>query len=184
MSSPTLDKILIALKSTVDGKVNFHYWQDIGSSQKYTWQECQILQLKKFWYSQSYPQQECQLPLPKQLIYLQNIQLTGMSTLFVDRIVVALKSMVEKSVSFICWMAFRSSGSYIPKEYRLPLLVELWQLWRLRLKGMSTSTVNRIFLGLKNMVNGKVNSHCWRDFGCSKRFGRQECQLPLLIRFW
>ena len=41
MSATNVDKILVALKPTVDWNVNSHYWQDFSVSESYSQQECQ-----------------------------------------------------------------------------------------------------------------------------------------------
>ena len=52
ISALKVDKILVALKATVDGNVNFHRWQDFDSSESYS-QECQFPLLTGFGSSKS-----------------------------------------------------------------------------------------------------------------------------------
>ena len=37
MSTPTVDKIMVAMKAAVDRNFNFHHWQDSGSSESYSY---------------------------------------------------------------------------------------------------------------------------------------------------
>ena len=119
MPAPTFDRILIALKATNDRNVNYHFWMDFCRSESYGWQECQLpLLIKfwwlwslgsiecqlplliKFWWLWSLGSMECQLPLLIKFWWLWRLGSMGMLTSTVDKILVALKATVNKSVNF------------------------------------------------------------------------------------
>ena len=92
-----------------------------------------------------------------------------MSAATVDKILVAVKAKFERNVTTHYWQDFGGTERYGRQEYGLPLVTEFWWLWKLRLTGMPTSTVDRILVALAATVDNNVYFHCWQDFGSSER---------------
>ena len=95
--------ILVALKATVDSNVNSHCWQDFGSSEKL---RCQL--------------RKCTGSIVSSRFLIALIS-TGMSTLKVFGILVALQTTVNKNSNSHCWQDSSSSERY---GYRVRKVVE------------------------------------------------------------
>ena len=148
--------ILVALKSTVNRNVNSHCWKNFGSSESYvdnsdSWREA--------WCSR----------------FLVALIATGMSTLKVVGILVALEAAVDINVNSHCWQDIGSfeklhcqlwklTGSIVSSRFLVALIAT----------GMSTLKVVGILVALEAAVDINVNSHCWQDIGS---FEKLHCQL-------
>ena len=82
---------------------------------------------------------------------------------------------VDRKVNSDSWEDFDNSENYSQQEFKLPLLIGFWWLWKLQPPWMSTPTVDRTLT-----ASTVVNSRFWRNFVSSESYSRQECQLPLL----
>ena len=130
MSVLKVDRTLAALKATVDWKVNCHCWQDFGSSESYSRQECQLPLLTGFSWLQN-------ATLPTPIVYgnhcvfqvlgssesyrnfssyswqdFWKLQSTGLSTTTNDEILVALNAIVDRNFNSHRWQDSGSSESY------------------------------------------------------------------------
>ena len=129
---------------------------------------------------------------------------TGTPALKVVGILVAPKATVDKNVNSYCWQDLGSSLSYSRQECQSHFWQDFGSSEKLRRQlrqltgsvvssrllvaviatGTSALKVVGILVAPKATVDRNVNSHCWQDFGSSESYSRQECQLPLLTRFW